>query len=117
MQTRTKAICAGIIAASAAFVPLFALFDRALITYWKWEHDGRKMMFTLWADERAFSAALALCALVFYASVRYFHRRAPLDQRINRRSLVIAGVSAVIVVYIFIVAYVSTVVSRFPSSR
>jgi hypothetical protein len=113
MQTRVKALCAGIVAALVAFVPLLALFDWALITYWKWQHEGRRMKFTFWADERALLSALSLCALVFCASVRYLQRHAPLDQRIKRRSLVIG----VVVVYLSIAVYVFMVFSRFASSR
>ena len=98
-------------------MPSFAVLDWVLITYWEWQHEGRKMKFTLWADERALLSALALCALVFYVVVRYVQRHAPVGQRIKPRSLVIASVSAVIVVYLSIVTYVSTVMSRFPSSR
>jgi hypothetical protein len=112
MPTRVRAICAGIIAALVAFVPLFMLFEWAWITYWEWQHEGRKMKFTLWADDRALLSALALCALVFCVSARYVQRHAPVDQRIKARSLVIASVSAAIVVYVSVVTYISTIVSR-----
>jgi hypothetical protein len=117
MPTRVRAICAGIIAALVAFVPLFMLFDWALITYWEWQHESRKMKFTFWADERALLSALALCAPVFYVSARYIQRHAPVDQRIAARSLAIASISAAIVVYLSVVTYVSTVISRSLSSR
>ena len=117
MQTRVKALCAGIVAALLAFVPLFALFDWALITYWEWQHEGRRMKFTFWADERALLSVLPFCAIVFYVSVRHLQRHAPLDQQINRRSLVIAGVSGIAVAYLSIVAYLAVIVSRFTSSQ
>jgi hypothetical protein len=117
MPTRVRAICAGFVAALVAFVPLFMLFDWVLVMYWEWQHEGRKMKFTLWADDRALQSALALCALVFYVSARYIQRDAPVDQRIKARSLVIAGVSAAIVVYLSVVTYISTVVSRSLPSR
>jgi predicted MFS family arabinose efflux permease len=88
------------------------LFEWAWITYWEWQHEGRKMKFTLWADDRALLSALALCALVFYVSARYVQRHAPVDQRIKARSLVIASVSAAIVVYVSVVTYISAIVSR-----
>ena len=53
MQTRVKAFCGGVVAALVAFVPSFMLFDWILIGYWEWQHEGRPMKFTLWADERA----------------------------------------------------------------
>jgi hypothetical protein len=117
MPTRVRAICTGIVAALVAFVPLFMLFDWALITYWEWQHEGRKMKFTLWAEDRALLWALALCAFVFCVSARYIQRHAPVDRRIEARSLVIASVSAAIIVYLSVVTYVSTVVSRSLSSR
>ena len=117
MQTRVRALCAGIVAALVAFVPSFTFFDCALIAYWEWQHEGRKMKFTLWADERALLLALSLCAVVFYVTVRYLQRHAPLDQQIKRRSLVIAGLSGVVVLYLIAAAYVFMVISRFTSSR
>lgn len=116
MQTLVKALCAGILAALLAFVPSFALFDWALIAYWEWQHEGRKMKFTLWADERALLLALLLSAVVFYLSVRYLQRNAPFDQQIKRRSLLIAGLSGVAVVYLSVFAYVSLIISRLTSS-
>ena len=117
MQTRVKALCAGIVAALAAFVPLFALFDWTLIAYWEWQHEGRKMKFTLWADERALLLALSLCAVVFYLSVRHLQRHAPADQQVNRRTLMFAGVSGVAVIYVSVVAYVFIFISRLTSPQ
>ena len=117
IQTRVKALCAGIAAALAAFVPLFVLFGRAFIAYWEWQHERRKMKFTLWADERALPLTLALCAAVFYVTVQYLQRRTPLDQQIRRRSLLIAGASGVVVAYLATVAYVMMVISRFTFPR
>ena len=34
MGLRVKTLCAGIVAALVAFVPLFVLFDWALVAYW-----------------------------------------------------------------------------------
>jgi len=117
MQTRVKVLCAGIIASLAVFVPFFAVFDQLFIACWACQHDGRKMKFTLWADERALPFTLALCAVVFYVTVQYLQRSAPVDQQIRRRSLLIAGVSGVVVAYLATVAYVVTVFSRFSFPR
>ena len=117
MQTRLKALCAGIIAASMAFVPLFAIFDWAFIEYWEWQHEGRKMKFTLWADERALPLALSLCAVVFYMTVRHLQRNAPADQQVKRRTLVIAGVSGAALMYFSIVARFLFVLNRFNSTQ
>ena len=115
MQTRGKAAARGILAALIAFLPLFKLFDWLLIAYWEWQHAGRRMKFTLWADDRAFLLTLFLCAVVFYVTVRYLQCHQPADQQIKRRSLVIAAALGVIVVYLTMVAYLSMVVSRFSS--
>jgi hypothetical protein len=118
MATRVKTICAGVVASLAAFVPLFALFDWALVAYWEWQHEGRKMKFTLWADERALLFALSLCAVVFYITVRSFQRCKPTDQRFSPLSLVIAGISGVTVIYVSVLTYLSIFVGRlFSSSR
>ena len=117
MQTRVKSLCAGIVAAVLAFLASFALFDWALISYWEWQHEGRKMKLTLWADERALLLALSLCALVFYMIVRHFQRKAPADQQFSPRSLVIAGTSGVAVIYVLVLAYLFTIVGRIFSSQ
>ena len=113
MQTRVKAVCGGIVAALVAFVPLFILSDWMLVAYWEWQHDGRPMKFTLWADERALLIALFLCATVFYLTVRYLQRRLSMDQQIRRRSLLIGAASGVVLIYFSVVAYVWTIVSLF----
>jgi len=116
MGTRVKTLCAGIVVALAAFEPLFALFDWALVAYWEWQHEGRKMKFTLWADERALLFALSLCAVVFYISVRGFQRYTPADQQFSPLSLAIAGISGMIVVYVSVFTYLYIFVGRLFSS-
>jgi hypothetical protein len=115
MQTRVKAVCGGIVAALLSFVPLFSLFDRAFIAYWEWQHEGRRMKITLWADDRAFLLALCLCAVVFYVTVRYLERRLSVAQKIKRQFLLIGAASGVFLVYVSVLAYVLIIVSRFGS--
>ncbi len=115
MRTRVKTVCAGIVAALVAFVPSFKVFDWALIFYWDWQHEGRKMKMTLRADDRALLLSLSLCAVVFYLAVRYLHRHLPADQQIKRRSLVIGTVFGVVVVFLSIVTYVLMIARRFSS--
>lgn len=115
MRTRVKAVCTGIVATLVAFVPSFKIFDWALVAYWEWQHEGRRMKITLWADDRALLLSLSLCAIVFYLMVRYFQRHLPADQQIKRRWLVIGAVCGVVVVYLSIVAYVWMIVRRFSS--
>jgi hypothetical protein len=114
MQTRLKAVCAGIVVALAAFVPSFKVFDWVLVAYWEWQHD-KKMKITLWADDRALLLALLLCGVVFYVTVRYWQRHLPAEQRIKRRWLVVGALFAVIVVFLSIAAYVLAIVRQFSS--
>ena len=115
MRKRIKAVCAGVVVTLVAFVPSFKIFDWVLIAYWEWQHEGRKMKITLWADDRALLLSLSLCAIVFYLMVRYFQRHSPANQQIKRRSLVIGAVLGVVVVYLSVVAYVWLIVHRFSS--
>jgi hypothetical protein len=115
MQSPVKAVCLGFIAALAALLPAFKLFDWMFIAYWEWQHQGRPMKITLWADDRAFLFTLFLCAIVFYVAVRYLQRRLPLDRQIKRRTLVVGAVVAVVFVYVAVAAYLWMVVSRFSS--
>lgn len=77
MQTRVKAVCVGIGAVLVSSLPAFKLFDWALIAYWEWQHQGRRMKITLWADDSAFILTLLLCTIGFYATVRYLQRHLP----------------------------------------
>jgi hypothetical protein len=115
MRTRVKTVCAGIVAALVAFAPSFKVFDWALIAYWEWQHEGRKMKITLWADDRALLLSLSLCAVVFYVTVRYLQRHLPADQQTKQRSLVIGTVFGAVVVFLSIVAYVLMIARRFSS--
>jgi hypothetical protein len=36
----------------------YAAFRWVLMRYWEWQHQGRKMMFTFWADFNAVPLAL-----------------------------------------------------------
>ena len=105
MQTRVKAVCVGIGAVLVSSLPAFKLFDWALIAYWEWQHQGRRMKITLWADDSAFILTLLLCTIGFYATVRYLQRHLPIDQRINRLSLVISVAFGMVVTYFAVVAY------------
>jgi hypothetical protein len=116
MRTQIKAVFGGTVAALVSFVPLFLLVDRMFIAYWEWQHEGRPMKFTLWADERALPIALLLSAAVFYLTARFVQRRLSVDQQIKRRSLVIGAASGVVLIYFSIVAYVSIMVSRLMSN-
>jgi len=105
VQMRVKAVGLGIVAAAMAFLPAFKLFDWALISYWEWQHEGRRMKITLWADDQAFMLTLLFCATVFYVTVQYLQRHIPVDQQIKRRWLVISAAFSMVVVYFAVVAY------------
>jgi hypothetical protein len=113
MQRPVKAVCGGIAAALVVFVPSFVLFDWTLVAYWEWQHEGRPMTITLWADDRALLMTLLLCAAVFYLTVRYLQRRLSMDQQIKRQSLLIGAASGVVLIYFSVYAYVWIIVSRF----
>ncbi len=115
MRTRVKTVCAGIVAAAVAFVPSFKAFEWAFIDYWEWQHEGREMKITLWADDRALLLSLSLCAVVFYVTARHLQRHLPAVQQIKRRSLVIGAVFGVVLVFLSIVAYVLMIARRFSS--
>jgi hypothetical protein len=63
------------IAAMLAFVVFYQVFRWLFIRYWEWQHDGRRMKFTFWADERALPLALLVGVLAFYLTLRYCWRR------------------------------------------
>lgn len=105
MQTRVNAVGPSIVAASVAFLPAFKLFDWALIACWEWQHQGRRMKITLWADDRAFELTLFFCAIVFYVAARYLQRHLPSDQQIRRLPLVIGAALGMFVIYFGVVAY------------
>ena len=53
------------LAALLTYFPLHGAFLRAFIKYWEWQHDGRRMKFTMWADERAMPSVLLVVPVVF----------------------------------------------------
>ena len=73
MIARTKhqmsAYAAAGIAATSVFVVLYQVFRWLFIRYWEWQHDGRRMKFTFWADERALLLALLVGLLAFYLTL------------------------------------------------
>jgi hypothetical protein len=73
MIARTKhqmrAYAAAGIAATSVFVVLYQVFRWLFIRYWEWQHDGRRMKFTFWADERALLLALLVGVLAFYLTL------------------------------------------------
>jgi hypothetical protein len=112
MQTRVKAVSGAVVAALVTFVPSFMLFDWILVAYWEWQHEGRPMKITLWADEPALLITLLLCAAVFYLAARYLQRRLPMQKQIKGWSLLIGAASSVVLIYFSVYAYVWVIVSR-----
>ena len=53
----------------------YKTFLWALIKYWEWQHDGRRMKFSFWADECALPLALLVCAIVFFVTFKYIQQR------------------------------------------
>jgi hypothetical protein len=63
------------IAAISALVVAYQAFRWVLIRYWEWQHEGRRMKFTIWAEERALPLAVLAGVFAFYVTLRYFRRR------------------------------------------
>jgi len=77
MTIKDKARAAAIasLAGSLALVLSCEVFDLSLIRYWEWRHQGRRMMFTLWADLRAIPLALMVFLCVLFTTYRLVKRR------------------------------------------
>jgi hypothetical protein len=72
--TQVRAVVVAVFVALLAFAVFYNVSLRAFIKYWEWQHDGRPMKFTFWADERALPVALLACAIVFFFTFRHFRR-------------------------------------------
>ena len=72
---RVRPVVVAVGAALSALAVCHKVFLWAFIKYWEWQHDGRRMKFTFWADERALSLAIPICGGVFLFTLRYLHRR------------------------------------------
>jgi hypothetical protein len=70
-----RAIALASLAALSAAVVSYEIFLWIFIKYWEWQHEGRKMEFIFWADERAMPLALIVCAVVFGLTNSYLRRR------------------------------------------
>jgi uncharacterized BrkB/YihY/UPF0761 family membrane protein len=71
-SAQVRAFVVAVFVALLAFAVFYNAFLQAFIQYWEWQHDGRPMKFTFWADERALPVALLACALVFFFTFRHF---------------------------------------------
>jgi H+/Cl- antiporter ClcA len=72
---RLRAAVVALVAALLALIVSYKMFLWALIKYWEWQHHGRRMKFTFWADERALPLALLVCAIVFFVTFKYIQQR------------------------------------------
>ena len=72
---RMRAYAASGIVAMSALVVAYQLFRWVFTRYWEWQHEGRRMMFTFWAEERALPLAVLAGVFAFYATLRYYRRR------------------------------------------
>jgi hypothetical protein len=72
---RLRAIVLALLAVLSALVISYKVFLWMFIKYWEWQHEGRRMKFTFWADERALPLALIVCVVVFFLTTRYLRSR------------------------------------------
>ena len=77
MATRGKAIAAGVslLAASLSLILSYVVCDWLLIRYWEWRHEGRRMVFTFWADLPAIALAVLVCVIVLCLTFRLVQSR------------------------------------------
>ena len=73
-STKVRAVVVALFVALLAFAVFYNAFIRIFIKYWEWQHDGRPMKFTFWADERALPLSVLACAIVFFVTFRHFRR-------------------------------------------
>jgi hypothetical protein len=72
---RLRATVIALLAALSALVVSYKVFLRTFVRYWEWQHDGRRMKFIFWAEERALPLAVIVCSVVFFLTNRYLRRR------------------------------------------
>jgi hypothetical protein len=77
MAIKGKALAAGValLAASLTLILSYKILDWFLIRYWEWQHDGRRMAFTLWADFRAIPLAILTSLVVVFLTFRVVRRQ------------------------------------------
>ena len=62
IKAKAYAIGVGLLTGSLASVLAYEILDWVLISFWEWRHQGRRMMFTFWADFRAILDCPMFCA-------------------------------------------------------
>jgi hypothetical protein len=74
MAIKGKALAAGVslLVATLSLILSYVTCDRLLIRYWEWRHDGRRMVFTFWADYPAIALSVLICAVVFWLTFGCF---------------------------------------------
>jgi hypothetical protein len=80
VKEKVQAAGMSLLTSLCALVLSYQLFDWALIRYWEWQHDGRRMKFTFWADERAIPLAVLVCIFVLFLTNRLIRRRLENDR-------------------------------------
>jgi hypothetical protein len=75
IKAKAYAVGVGLLTSSLASVLAYEVLDWALIRYWEWRHQGRRMMFTFWADFRSVLLAFLAFVWVLFATCRFVQRR------------------------------------------
>jgi hypothetical protein len=82
LTIKEKVLAAGIslLTSLCALVVSYEFFDWVLIRYWEWQHDGRRMKITFWADFRALQLAVLFCIVVLIPANRLIRKRMEKDR-------------------------------------
>ena len=72
---RVQAVVIALAVAMLTFVVCYKVSLWAWIRYWESQHDGRRMIFLFWAEERALLPAFLVCVIVSIFTITHLQRR------------------------------------------
>ena len=77
MAIKEKGLAAGVslVAAALSFILFYTGLDWFLIKLSEWQHEGRRMAYTFWADFRAIPPAIVISLVVLFVGYRLFRCR------------------------------------------
>jgi hypothetical protein len=80
IKAKALAAVASLLAGSLALVLSYEVLDWFLIRYWEWQHDGREMVYTFWADFRTIPFAILVSLVAVFLTYRFIRRRSKLSR-------------------------------------